>query len=206
MYSEFGIGLIFSGLWGALCRHYRHQSIPSPSVVSAADAPPAAGLNEIFLRAAGVRSRSPMQTRPSPGGPIPVDVSMVRTRLGVRRFVRFNHAPARPNSPRCSSRCAILLMECATVLKVVASVLNTFSGVVLLVLDVVFCKCVDPACSGAHGLQSDISPAFLFRAQERGLLSPRFPGSAPLEQVPLLAGPFRASPPGRHIAHHIGVD
>jgi hypothetical protein len=40
----------------------------------------------------------------------------------------------------------------------------------LLVLDVVFCKCVDSACSGAHGLQSDISPVFLFGAQERELM------------------------------------
>jgi hypothetical protein len=58
-----------------------------PAVVFACLASPAAGLNEIFLHAAGVRSRSPMYTRPSPGGPIPVDVSMTRTSMNSGEYV-----------------------------------------------------------------------------------------------------------------------
>jgi hypothetical protein len=90
-------------------------------------------------------------------------------------------------------------------------VLNMFSGVMLLVLDVVFCKCVDSACSGAHDLQGAISPVFLLQgAHERELVSPALPLA--LGQVPLLAYPSgpasrppswppRCAAPVRYIEH-----
>jgi hypothetical protein len=49
------------------------------------------------------------------------------------------------------------------------------------------CTAAAQTGAGKEQVQIDISPAFLFGAQERGPLSPRFSGSAPLGQAPLLA-------------------